>query len=221
MTLHRGKIAREPSITNVRALTRDDLVMLRPEIDRTVASRTGIALKLRDHHHRLARLVAAGFKTGEIMERTGVSYSRLSVMRKDPAFIELIAKYKEKVDAAFEREQDIFYQVATSNMLKAEVMLAEKLETAEEEGVPLPTRDLIAISRDAADRFGYGKRNMNLNINVDFAAQLEKTIARSKGKTIEGGAVTSVIPQSQMAKDVPAVPKPSGHPSLPLILRRA
>lgn len=222
MTLHRGKIAREPAITNVRSLTRDDLVMLRPDIDRTVVSRIGVALKLRDHHHRLARLVAAGFKNSEIMDRTGVSHSRISTHRKDPAFIELVAKYREKVDAAFEREQDIFYQVATSNMLKAEVMIAEKLETAEEEGVPLPTRDLIAISRDAADRFGYGKRNMNLNINVDFAAQLEKTIARSKGKTIDGGVATSsVVPQSQMARDVPAVARPSGHPSLPLIQRRA
>lgn len=221
MTLHRGKIAREPIITNVRALTRDDLLLLKQdETTRTERAKVGVVQKLKDHHHRLARLVASGLRTHEIMERAGVSYTRFITIRKDPAFIELVAKYRGKVDEAWAREQDAYANVAVSNMLKAEVMLAEKLEIAEEEGIPLPTRDLIAISRDAADRFGYGKRNMNLNVNVDFAAQLEKTIARSKGTTIEATATvpTKVLPSSRPQSQADRVPAstPPGSSSQPL-----
>ncbi len=105
------------------------------------------------------------------------------------------------MDAEFVKNADAFYEVATSNMLKAEVMLADKLEAAEEEGTHLPTRDLIAISRDAADRFGYGKRQTNLNVNADFASLLEKAIQRS-GKTIEG----SITPGSQSPQRTIAPP---------------
>jgi len=208
MTLHRGKIAREPTITNVRPLTRDDLLLLREARGGRDSAGNNVAKKLRDHHHRIARLVAAGLRNFEIAERTGMSISRISMYRKDPAFNELVDKYRPKVDAAYEREQDEYYNLATANMRKAETMIAEKLEQAEEDGEFLPTRELIAISRDAADRFGYGKRNMNLNVNVDFAAQLEKTIARSKTITIESGPSPPSGTQARAVDDVPAIVEP-------------
>ena len=208
MTLHRGKIAREPTITNVRPLTRDDLLLLREARGGRDSAGNNVAKKLRDHHHRIARLVAAGLRNFEIAERTGMSISRISMYRKDPAFNELVDKYRPKVDAAYEREQDEYYNLATANMRKAETMIAEKLEQAEEDGEFLPTRELIAISRDAANRFGYGKRNMNLNVNVDFAAQLEKTIARSKTITIESGPSPPSGTQARAVDDVPAIVEP-------------
>jgi len=67
------------------------------------------------------------------------------------------------------------------------VQIADKLGEAEEAGETLPVRDLIAISRDAADRFGYGKKQTNVNVNADFASMLERTIDRSrKARLIEG-----------------------------------
>lgn len=208
MTLHRGKIATEPSVTNVRALTRDDLMVLKE--DRGVskdAQGNGIVQRLRDPHHRVARLIAAGLRYEEIAERTGYSYARVSTLQRDPAFQELVARYRKTVDAAFEREQDEYAKLATGNMLKAETMLAEKLEEAEETGEFLPTKDLIAISRDAADRFGYGKRQMNLNVNMDFAAELEKARSRSgKARVIDG--VATAAPRSPPASGAPATDTP-------------
>jgi hypothetical protein len=147
------------------------------------------------------------------VERSGYSTQRIDTLFADPAFQQLIAKYREKVDAAYERQQDAYAQLVTSNMVKSETMLAEKLEEAEEAGTFLPTRDLIAISRDGADRFGYGKRQTNLNVNADFASILEKAIARS-GKTIEGVSLPSAIEagSSPMPQSPPDASSPVAHP---------
>lgn len=140
--------------------------------------------KLRDSHHRVARLAASGLRQFEISERTGYSTQRVWVLLQSPAMVELIATYRGKVDAAFERSQDEYYALATGNMLKAERQIGDRLDKADDEGTDLPIKDLVSISRDAADRFGYGKRSTNVNVNADFAAELEKAIARS-GKVIE------------------------------------
>lgn len=189
------------------------------------SSGAGILKRLRDPHHRVARLFAAGLRIGEIVERTGYSYQRISTLQRDPAFQELIALNREKVNAAFEREQDEYAKLATSNMLKAETQLAEKLEEAEENNEFLPTRDLIAISRDAADRFGYGKRQMNLNVNADFASLLEKAIQRSgKGgsspTTIEGSIVPTALHPSRSQALAPALEPDFAEPPPRTSLRR-
>lgn len=224
MTLHRGKLARPPTILNVRALTRDDLMLLRQDgSDQQARAGVGIVQRLRDPHHRVARLFASGLRMEEIVARSGYSYGRVNTLKNDPAFQELIAKYRDKVDAAFVREADTYYELATANMVTAERMISEKLEEHDENGTLPPVRELIAISRDAADRFGYGKRQTNLNVNADFAAMLEAARGRSaKAKTIEATVVPPEQPslQSQPMKVVPAAPS-AGHPSLPLIRRRA
>lgn len=174
-------LARTKLIGPIREMTREDMAAtLRPCYQPLITDPT----KLRDSHHRVARLAAAGCRKFEIVERTGYSYNRISQLLASPAFVELVAKYRAKVDASFERSQDEFFNLATANMIKAERMIADKLEAADNETIDLPVRDLVAVSRDAADRFGYGKKETRLNINADFAAELEKAIARS-GKVIQ------------------------------------
>src|SRR6266404_1000000 len=192
MALHRGKISTKPEILSVRPLTREDLALVlekRPDAPRSGGS---IVQRFRDPHHRVARLFASGLKVGEVAERCGYSYNRVSQLHSSPAFQELIAKYREKVDASFIANVDEFYEQATSNMRMAERQIAERLEAAEDDdGSPIPLKTLVDISGDRMDRFGYGKRQTNLNVNADFASLLEKAIARS-GKTIEAVASSPV-----------------------------
>ncbi len=202
MALHRGKISTKPEILSVRPLTREDLALImekRPDVARSGGS---IVQRFRDPHHRVARLFAAGLKVGEVAERCGYSYNRVSQLHTSPAFQELIAKYREKVDASFVANVDEFYEQATSNMRMAERQIAERLEAAEDEdGSPIPLKTLVDISGDRMDRFGYGKRQTNLNVNADFASLLEKAIARS-GKTIEA----VVNPSSRLAPPRESLP---------------
>jgi len=93
-------------------------------------------------------------------------------------------------------------------------MISDKIDAAIEADEPLPMRDLIAITSDRADRFGYGKTQRNINLNVDFAAQLEAARKRSSGarppRVIEG----SPIPQSGLKENrYPPALAPSGPPN--------
>jgi len=190
VALHRGKISTKPEILSVRPLTREDLgLILEKRADGEGRPIQGAVRRFRDPHHRVARLFAAGLRVQEVADRSGYSYQRVHTLSTDPAFQELIAKYREKVDASFVANVDEFYEQATSNMRMAERQIAERLEAAEDEdGSPIPLKTLVDISGDRMDRFGYGKRQTNLNVNADFASLLEKAIARS-GKTIEANAI--------------------------------
>lgn len=174
------KIARRPSgvsvkITGVRSLVESDLEYLRQKSVTTTRVQS-----LRDSHHNVARLIASGLKLYEVAEATGYSYQRIWVLSKDPSVVELIAHYRDQATALWRENIDHMQAMAVKNMIAAERQLSDKLDAADEAGELLPTRELLAITSDRMDRFGYGKKNMNLNVNVDFAAKLEAAIARTK-----------------------------------------
>ena len=176
-TLHRGRLAHEPKVALVQPLTREDLLRLKQP--RPAQGRPRL---MRDAHHRLARLVAAGARSDEILRQTGYSTSRFSNLTRDPAFQELVARYREKVDEAWLRGVDEFYETSTSNMLRAERMIEEHLDEADESGDRIALKTLMGLTADRADRFGYGKKSTQRNENLDFAAMMEQ-IARASGKS--------------------------------------
>lgn len=224
MTLHRGKLATEPEILEVRPLARADLGILtvkrRPDGDK---QGTSAVTRFRDSHHRIARLFASGLRLAQVVERSGYSYNRVYTLSSDPAFQDLIAKYREKVDESWVETVDEFYKEGTEIMRIVQRQVRDRLNEADdEEGTPIPMNQLIALGADHMDRFGYGKRQTNVNINADFAVQLEKARGRMGGKTIEA----TVLPASpQSAPELLGPPRvevktPVQKPS-PRILRRA
>lgn len=179
MSFEKGKFKSTLEIGEIRPLLREDLALLQ------VKRQPAVIQRLRDPHHRLARFIATGMRDEEAARLSGYSLGGVYRLRQDPAFQQLIAQYREIVKDSWADSVDEYHELATGNMLKAERQIAEHLDKADEEGELLPVKNLLDISRDAADRFGYGKKQTNVNVNVDFAAQLEKAIKRS-GKTIEG-----------------------------------
>jgi hypothetical protein len=175
--------------------------------------------KLRDSHHMIARLRASGLRGFQIAERMGYSSVRVNDLLNSPAMEELVAQYRLKVDEAFVENQDAFFEVATRNMMAAERHIADHIAELDETGELLPVRTALAISRDAADRFGYGKKSQQTNINVDFASALEKAIARS-GKVIEGSSSASQNPPGAHSPPPPRVERSVPRASPPLSLRR-
>lgn len=173
-----GRKSRSPRILNVRPITKDDMLLLHKPASRVLLAR------LRDSHHMVARLAASGISNGEIAEATGYSYSRIAILLQDPSMRELIARYRGKITDAWLDGETTYLNTVRANRNKAERMISDKLDAADETDTPLPTRELLAISRDAADRTGFGKVQKNLNINVDFAAKLEA--ARQRSATVEG-----------------------------------
>lgn len=207
--MQRGRkaIAQAPEVSDIRVLKRADLAVL-------TIPRPGPQLQtLRDNHHRIARAMAAGLSNGEIAQVCGVSVNRVSILRSDPAFKELVAHKRAMIDAEFAISADPVIDYLKSNALKAAAMLSDKLDAAAEAEEFLPTRDLLGIAELGFDRTGYGKVNKNVNINVDFAAQLEAARKRSASarepRQIEA---TASRPQSAPAGPSTALSRPVPSP---------
>lgn len=210
MALNRTAIAGSKNVLAVRVLSKEDLERLREPRD----SRHAIA-KVRDPHHNLARLLVAGLSLHEAARRAGYSYNGAALLKKDPAFQELMAQYRGQVDKAWLESLDDYFELGFSNMLKAERQVAEHLDAADEAGELVPLRNLIAISGDRADRFGYHKRQTNINVNIDFAAKLERTRQRT-ARVIESGTVIAPSASQPPSTSQKTVTVPTNR-----ILRRA
>ena len=161
--------------------------------------------KLRESHHMIARFAALGLDNHEVGARTGYSRERVGVLLDSPAMKELVAKYRAKIDETYVKQVDTFFELATGNMLAAERHIADTIAELDEKDELLPVRTALAISRDAADRFGFGKHTTATNINVDFAAKLEAAIERS-GKTRVINSVADHQP-------TPSAPSSLGYPT--------
>ena len=164
-----------PKVLALRPLVPADLESLRKPS-------AGIRInKIRESHHNIARLAAAGLKQIDIAARLGYTQTRISLLLKDPSMVELVASYRAQVTEAWREQVDQMSEYAISNMLTSERMISERLEDIEEgEAEPLPIRELIALTSDRMDRFGYGKKETRLNINADFGKKLEAAITRSR-----------------------------------------
>ena len=169
-----------PRILGCRPMTEADLESLR-----LPPQRHDRVKNLRDSHHNVARLMASGMSNTEIALATGYTTQRIGRFRNDPSMVELVASYRAMITEDWLENQDHLAVLAVKNMVAAERQLSDKLDAADEAGELLPTRELLAIAADRMDRFGYGKKSMNVNVNVDFAAKLEAAIARSKKVTAE------------------------------------
>jgi hypothetical protein len=192
MVLQRGRLtAATPEVSGIRVLARADLSVLLEKRPKTELK------SLTDKHHRIARAVAAGLSNIDVAAICGITATRVGMLKADPAFTELCAHYRGIVTADYIQSADSYLEVLLANKLKAEVMLGDKLDAAIDGDEVLPTRDLMAISRDAADRTGHGKVQTNMNVNVDFAAKLEAARKRSAGaRTVIGPALAPEAPHA-------------------------
>lgn len=172
-----------------------------------VPLRKGIVAKFRESHHVVAKLFAAGLKGQDVAARTGYAPNWIAQLHNDPSFQELLAKYRDLDTQLFLEGRDEFYSLATKNMIQAERQLSDKMDEADEESETLPTRELISIVADRADRFGYGKRETKFNVNVDFADALQRAIKRS-GKTIDGTVTEGMGGMKLLARDEGPSPVP-------------
>jgi hypothetical protein len=127
----------------------------------------------------MARLFASGLRVKEVAELTGYSVSRVSLFHTSPAFQELIAQKREVEDEIARDEITAYNQLILLNGLKAERKLADKLDD-DDENEELSVRELISISRDAADRVGLSKRTVQTNFDINFADLLDRAIKRSE-----------------------------------------
>lgn len=165
----------DPSILSKRPLTQADLSAL----EREPVSGNKVK-KLRASHHRIALLLAAGYRDVQVAEMVGYSPGRIGQLKVDPAFVDLMSYYQNEIDENTREELDVYYSIAIQNRIKTARMIGDKLDAIEDAGLDtVSLRELVTVHSDFADRTGYPKRSVAVNVNVDFAAQLEKAVKRS------------------------------------------
>jgi len=146
--------------------------------------------QFRNTHHRLAQLFAMGLSRKEISQITGLSYTRLATHENDPAFRELITKYEPDIIQARKDRADEFAATEFESAMCAARLKHRKLHDTEDaleagEDVKLPAfSELLAITSDFGDRFGYSKQSRQTNEVFDFAKILEAQMSRMGKATV-------------------------------------
>jgi hypothetical protein len=94
--------------------------------------------RLRHAHHQLARVLASGVKAVEASYITGYTQSRISILKADPAFQELLAYYAEQREAQY---LDVHQRLAVLGTSTAE----ELQERIDEQPEKFTNRELMEL----------------------------------------------------------------------------
>lgn len=179
----RGRPAVPVSVTSVGPIVAEDLPLL--SLPRPSAQPPAL-LRLRDRHHRLAQHLANGHSERDAAIICGYDISRVSILKNDPAFKELLEFYRERQAEKFDGFADKLSTLAN----EAVDELIGRLEN-EEEASKMTVQQLAALTELGANRIGYGPqtRSENLNVNVGLAQSLEEARKRvaERRKTIDVG----------------------------------
>ena len=140
--------------------------------------------KLRHRHHALARCLALGMADRDASLATGYCVSRISILKGDEMFRELVASYEADAAEAF---SGVTEQLAG---LTAEALteLRDKIEEGK-----VPVRDLIEIAKLGADRSGHGPTStQHTRVSVDLKERLTRAARRAESRVIDVTAVEEV-----------------------------
>lgn len=145
--------------------------------------------RITSRHHALARCLASGMSATEAGLVTGYTGSRMSVLRGDPAFEELITHYTSIKGEVVVDLQERMAQLA----LDATAVMADRLEETPEQFDNDQLHDLVKLT---ADRTGNGpKTTVNHNVNVNLGDRLRAARERV------AAPATSLQGSSQQERD--------------------
>lgn len=137
--------------------------------------------KLCDSHHAVARLVAEGRPGVEISALTGYVQSRISILKSDPAFAELVEFYRGE-------QRDAYANLADRMALLSLDTIQELQDRLVNEPESFQIDQLQAQLRMLADRTGFGptaKTDVQITV-AGFADRLEEARRRVEAaKVIE------------------------------------
>lgn len=171
----RGRAAKPLSAEVVRELEASDLALLGKE----KGSVPSPIKRLSERHHGLARNLSIGMDHQQAAAIAGYSQSRISILLNDPAFIELMAFYREPKDEIVRETGAIMANLAKEAFLE----LTDRLE---EDPEAFSAGQLMELGKLTADRTGYGPQtsSTNINVNVDLAARLQAARQRVANRPV-------------------------------------
>lgn len=161
-----------------RPLTAQDLSAPSAESE-TVAP---VLKHLSDRHRRLARMLAEGLSEQDAGIACGLTESRVSILKADPTFRNLISFYRRQVEATFQSTAE---RLAELTNLAAD----EVITRLEEDADKFDLEDLISIVKMGADRTGHAPVSKTAAPNVTFNIGARLDAAAARAKIIEGKVI--------------------------------
>jgi hypothetical protein len=159
---------------------------LKPLFDNKPAPKSQVPRlkRLRDSHHAVARLMAAGYRDVEIAVMTGYCQSRLSILKNDEAFKGLLGFYREQ-----SRELAASVQDRMNNLLLDTLSVAQdRMDDAPDSFTHGEIHDLMRL---LADRTGNGPSSRtNIDVRIGLADKLEA----ARQKMLNATAIVDVTP---------------------------
>jgi len=147
LTSSRGGVASTKSsamIFGFSELTEEEVKLSKTKADNFTKSESVIN-RIQSRHHKIAQLMAEGRKNSEIAIILGISQSRISLFKQDPAFMELVETYKTHSIQKFADMQQRLAQLGES-------AIEELQERIEENPKQLSPRELIEVAVMTLDR---------------------------------------------------------------------
>ena len=158
-----GRKPKELTVDFARELVPEDLEVFAKE-----RGTEAVPVKaLRERHHALARAVATGIKDGDAALMVGYTQSRLSILKTDPAFKELVAFYRKGVNEAYYGMHEALAGISKD----AVTVLSERLEEDPEEFTVGQLADLVKMG---ADRTGHGvSTTTQVDVKIGLADRMD------------------------------------------------
>lgn len=168
----RGRRPAELAVEVVGEIGEADLALL--AANRSTAP--SVIKRIRDRHHSLAKALATGMSDSEASLITGYDPSRISVLKNDPTFKQLIAEYRTISDGVFADFQDR----AAGVSLEYLNILADLAEDTPESVSP---GFALEVVKTLADRTGHAPiaKSVQVSATVDLTGRLEAARKRVVG----------------------------------------
>ncbi len=166
-------------LTLVREVIEEDMVVISSASGFAPDPRAPLAT-IRDPHHTLARLVAAGEPNVKIAAVTGYSPGRISTLKNDPAFLELVHHYEMDLE---EIKSDVTMQLRHASLTAMQI-LQERLENEPES---FKNKELQDLAMAGFDRTGNGPKStteVNLNDPTKVVESLATIVSQQMGRVL-------------------------------------
>lgn len=158
-----GRASRPLEFEIIGDLTEVDLTLLNEE----KGSKSPAIKRLSERHHALARLIADGMKMGEAGLVVGYDPSRVSILKDDPAFKELVKFYQGEKDKVYFG----MHEALAAASKTAVGIIQERLEETPDK---VRMAELLEVAKMGADRTGHGPSStQQVNVNVGIGDRLE------------------------------------------------
>lgn len=153
----------------VRELTEGDVELLvNPP---PLGSKPPALVQLRHNHHELARLLAGGMSSQEAQLITGLSGSRISILKNDPAFRELMEYYSAQRELKFIDVMERMRVVGLSTLDEIQERLETSPKSFSNRELAEITELLLVKGRGPTAAAASGGPPVNVNIHFPGVAE--------------------------------------------------